>query len=510
MPSLCLPSKPDLDHLKGQARTLQRQVRAGDAEALRTVREVHPRPEAADDPSAFRVADAQLVLARRYGFPSWTALRRHLAVVAEYGRSPHLVPLGDDDRPEHRADRMLRLGCLVYGGDDLDRHAQAGVMLGASPELAHKDIWTAAAAGDFAHVGGLVDADPPLADRPGGPFDWVPLLYVTYSRISVDAPQCSPLRTAKVLLDAGADPNAGYLWDGTYPFTALTGALGGGEDKTNQPPHPEALALARLLLEAGADPNDSQALYNRQFDPDDSHLRLLIEFGLGKGGGGPWHARLGSSHGTPAQLLEDQLSVAAAQNRPEWGRLALGAGASPDGKGTAHPIFKGRTPYELAVHRGNREVMDILLAAGATTAALDLVDRFLAECMAGDVGGRHAVEDLLDADPGLAARAVARRPYAVLEAVELGRPELIRLLAEVGFDVNVGRRHTPLHQAAYDGDVAVVRTLLELGAYPNTKDRNYGSPPQAWAAHARQDAVVEVLRPITRPRGADGGWPDGA
>ncbi|MGH7536223.1 MAG: hypothetical protein ACREMG_11665, partial [Gemmatimonadales bacterium] len=85
------------------------------------------------------------------------------------------------------------------------------------------------------------------------------------------------------------------------------------------------LALARLLLEAGADPNDSQALYNRRFDPDDSHLRLLIEFGLGTDRGGPWHARLNSAHGTPAQALEDQL-VAASENRPGWGPAGPGRG----------------------------------------------------------------------------------------------------------------------------------------------------------------------------------------
>ncbi|MGI8685393.1 MAG: ankyrin repeat domain-containing protein [Acidimicrobiales bacterium] len=293
MPSLCLPSKPDLDHLKGQARTLQRQVRAGEAEALGIVREFHPRPDAVPDQSAFRLSDAQLVLARRYGFPSWAALRRHLAVVAEFGRSPHLVPVGDDDGPEDRADRMLRLGCLVYGGDDLDRHARAGAILAASRELADKDIWTAAAAGNFAHVRRLLGADPSLVDRPGGPFDWVPLLYVTYSRIH-DAPQFSPIRTAAILLEAGADPNAGYLWDGTY------------------------------------------------------------------------------------------------------------------------------------------------------------------------------------------------------------------------LDVNVLGRTTPLHQAAYNGDVAVVRTLLELGADPDRKDRSFTSPPLAWAEHTRQDAVIELLRGVTTPRRPDGTWPERA
>jgi hypothetical protein len=62
----------------------------------------------------------------------------------------------------------------------------------------------------------------------------------------------------------------------------LTGVFGEGElGPVRQPRHPHALALARLLLEAGADPNDGQALYNRMFEPDDDHLELLFEFGLG-------------------------------------------------------------------------------------------------------------------------------------------------------------------------------------------------------------------------------------
>jgi ankyrin repeat protein len=490
VPSLCLPSNPDLEHLKGQARTLQRQVRAGESAALATVRAFHPRPEAVDGHADFRLADAQLVLARQYGFASWPVLRRHLAVVAEYSRSPHLAPVTPDAGGDP-GDRLLRLGCLLYGGDDLARHALARTVLTDHPELARASIWTAAAVGDVAATGTFLAADPSLVNQPGGPFGWEPLLYGAYSRIDSEVPGHNPLAVARLLLDHGADSNAGYLWEGNYPFTALTGALGGGEDKGNQPPHRHALALARLLLEAGADPNDSQALYNRQFDPDDSHLRLLIEFGLGTDRGGPWHARLNSAHGTPAQLLEDQLSVAAAGNRPEWARLALAAGADPDGRGTMHPLYQGLTPYDLAVRRGNREVADILLTAGATPTPLHPVDEFLAACMAGD---RAAMDGLLTTRPTLAAEAVSRRPEAILQATELRRPDVVRLLAGLGFDVNVWARITPLHQAAYDGDVALVEALLDLGADPNNRDLEFNSTPLGWAEHGRQEAVVELLR----------------
>ena len=349
-------------------------------------------------------------------------------VVGRFARSPHTVPPSAD-----AADELLRLGCVRYGGDSRADQARAAALLAEHPELSGASLFTAAATGDAVVARAFLDGDPDAANRPGGPFGWEPLLYLAYSRIGGDA-----LPVARLLLDHGADPNAGYLWEGTYPFTALTGAFGGGEDRGNQPPHPQGLALARMLLEAGADPNDSQALYNRQFEPDDGHLRLLIEFGLGTDRGGPWHRLLHSYHGMPAQLLEDQLSAAAQFDRPGWARLALAAGADPDGRGTAHPVLHGRTPYETAVHRGNLEVAELLRAAGATAPEVADVDEFFTACLAGD---RAAADKWHAADPGIVARARARRPDAVLTAAEVGRASAVRLLVELGFDVHAGHRH---------------------------------------------------------------------
>jgi hypothetical protein len=149
----------------------------------------------------------------------------------------------------------------------------------------------------------LLRADPGLANRQGGPHRWEPLLYVAYSRIDNTAPGHSTLEVARLLLDHGADPNAGYPWEGlTSPFTVLTGAFGRGEGAA--PPHQYRMELARLLLDAGADPNDSQTLYNCGLWHDgDDHLRLLVRYGLGRGDGGVWRQRLGHTHPTPAQLL---------------------------------------------------------------------------------------------------------------------------------------------------------------------------------------------------------------
>ena len=167
-------------------------------------------------------------------------------------------------------------------------------MLDDRPELARASLFSAAAAGDVAAVRAMLDRDPALVRACGGPLRWEPLLYACHSRIAPTDADHSTLEAARLLLARGADPNAGFLLhSGPYIFTALTAAFGRGEDWHNQPPHPEEAALATLLLEAGADPNDSQALYNRHFESNDDHLKILFAHGLGRDTRGPWQARLG-------------------------------------------------------------------------------------------------------------------------------------------------------------------------------------------------------------------------
>src|SRR4029453_1676727 len=86
MPTLYFPQDPSLDHLRGQARTLLRKLREGDEHARGLFAQSHPRP-----PATPRLADAQLALARAYGFTSWPDLRRHLDVVTELSRPPPQV-----------------------------------------------------------------------------------------------------------------------------------------------------------------------------------------------------------------------------------------------------------------------------------------------------------------------------------------------------------------------------------------------------------------------------------
>src|SRR5687767_4222451 len=71
MPVCRLPIRPDLKQLQRQAQELLRAIHAGDATAIAELREHYPD---SIDPSATKLADAQLVLARSYRASSWTRL----------------------------------------------------------------------------------------------------------------------------------------------------------------------------------------------------------------------------------------------------------------------------------------------------------------------------------------------------------------------------------------------------------------------------------------------------
>jgi hypothetical protein len=381
---------------------------------------------------------------------------------------------------ENPIEEFLRLATLHYGPDDPARQAAARELLG---EVALSNIYTQVVAGEVEAVRATLAADPSLAKREGGPFRWEPLLYLTYSRLPVATD--APLEIAKLLLAKGADPNAGYLWAGMpSPFTALTGAFGRGEG--DQPPHQNRLELARLLLEAGADANDSQTMYNcgPGCPPpyDDDHLELLLEFGLGKGDGGPWHERMTTAHPTPRQLLEDELVFASSEGLPHRVELMLAQGIDPDARGTEHPGFVGHRAYEFAATQGFDEIAALLRAAGA--APLDDIHELYAAAFRGGP---------VEADAGLAARAVLRNPHLALQAAKTGRTEALEPLKELGFDLFMPGRITPLHQAAFWGRLDTVKKLIELGADPALVEPAYHATARGWAEHNHQQEVVDYL-----------------
>jgi ankyrin repeat protein len=395
------------------------------------------------------------------------------------------------------AHAWIRLACLDYGRWMPSDALKAAELLAERPALGRSNVFAAAAAGDAEAARAMLDRSPSLARERGGPYGWEPLLYACYSRVA-DAGERSTLEVARLLLECGADPNTGFLWQGNLPpFTALTGAFGEGEGGASQPPHPRRDELARLLLEAGADPNDGQTLYNRHFRRSDDHLRLLFEFGLGTDRGGPWYRLFAGRLMSPARLLSEELWCAARRDDRDRARRLLEHGADPNAPG----FRDGRSAWEAAVLSGNDEIAELLLAHGARSSTLGPVDAFAAACVAGRGDDARRA---LARDPGL-PETLGRdgRIRLVHRAVEARRLEGVRLMAELGFELDQWTRHdgagislstTPLHNAAWMGNVEMARLLVELGADPNVRDPVHDATPVGWAEYNGQTEVAKYLK----------------
>ncbi len=409
-------------------------------------------------------------------------------------------------------DQFLLDAVLHYDGTDAAaRRASARALLARHPELSGGSIWAAAAAGDHRALVGFLAADPVSARSSGGPKNWEPLLYLTYSRLrlqaAVDVDRC-----LKLLLDAGADPNAGYLPVGCpTPFTALTGLFGGGEqdgaergggepDGAAQPEHPQWNGLATRLMAAGADPNDGQTLYNRMFQDSDDHLELLFSRGLGTGDGGPWHRRDPDGTDTPEQLLRGQLAWAVTHGYTQ--RIALLARHGVDLRApldAGHlPNRTSRTPLQLAVVAGRPQSAATLPELGVED-ELDPATTLIGALLNADAEGVVRIE----ADhPDLVAAVRRANPSLILRAAVINRPDAIELLVGRGFDVNaLGRAdivkeepwETALHHAAGSGELDTVQVLLRNGADRQVRDRRFGATPVDWARFFDHTAAVGLL-----------------
>lgn len=72
-----LPPNPNLTHLKNQAKALRKSLKAGEPQAFKRLREALPHYQSQPDDAlrALTLVEAQLVIAREYGFAGWVALR---------------------------------------------------------------------------------------------------------------------------------------------------------------------------------------------------------------------------------------------------------------------------------------------------------------------------------------------------------------------------------------------------------------------------------------------------
>ena len=464
--TISLPAKPDITLLKKQAKKLLKQHRASDPDATNTVNSLHPKPE-----KFTGLRDAQLVVARSYGFKDWARLSEAVELANHASTSL-----------SEKADLLIQLGCVQYSGSDtLRNYSRANALLTNYPDVADVNFYTAVVCHNKQAVQRHLKVDPRLATSTGGPLNWPALLYATYSRIDEPAGSQDSIEIVRMLMDHGADPDSHVILNDTYRFTALTGAMGEGEQGINQPPHQHADELALILLKAGAFPNDGQGLYNTMFtDSGEKWLQLLISHGLNISHKLNWND---SNNDSSVATLDYLLVSAINHDFASRVRILLTAGADPntvDG-------YKGNPAHTIALLRRNLPIAELLEEFGATVQPLSLDDRFRLACVNAD---EKLITTLLDQNPLLKTDA-----SLLHDAADNADTGIVRHLLALGFDINAqsdsGR--TLLHKFAMDNNTEQVRYLLENGADVTIRDTSYQSTPAGFAAYTGANDALHLL-----------------
>jgi ankyrin repeat protein len=456
-----LPSRPNLDHLKRQAKDLLGLYESGDRTAFDRLRASLPAARGRDDNALrqmhVRLHDAQSCIAREYGFRSWDDLRT--SVLAGRTDEPHLTH------------RWLNLVYGVAEWSDRPHPDVAARMLQEARHTLLQNPIAACAAGDVESMRRFGLFDQTQVNRPiewrcpecQAAFACPPLTAVTHSSLITQPQYGGVLRQAcQSMLDAGADPNVRWTV-ATYTLSALYGAAGKNHD----------VELTRMLLGAGADPNDNESLYHATEAPTHEILELLLAHG----------ARVAGSNALQHQLDREDV---------EGLRLLLAHTTDVNDTGTTLPspllwalrrrrsashvealLQAGANPLVTDAHGvsallqaeryGLPEVAALLRRYGATE-TLSVADQFVAACARAD---REAAQRLLDATPGIIQTLSRVQLRQLPELAAAGEVAAVMLMVELGWPIAVTGgdwNASAVNLAVFRGDAHLTRFLLEHGA----------------------------------------------
>jgi uncharacterized protein (TIGR03067 family) len=114
-----LTTRPNLEHFRGQAKTLLAELRSGDTAAARAFIQHLPKARGLSAAQArstgFRLADAQSVVAHQSGFRSWPALVRHVEQLRSLEGEWSFEALQIDGTDMPRA--LIAQSKLLFDGD---------------------------------------------------------------------------------------------------------------------------------------------------------------------------------------------------------------------------------------------------------------------------------------------------------------------------------------------------------------------------------------------------------
>jgi ankyrin repeat protein len=453
-----LPARPNLEHLKNQARTLLRDALASDADA-------QARFSDCSIGATPKLADALHVIAREYGFETWPALKLHVELSADdpaealsaaikadnatlvrevLKLNPSLRSRIDETLPNYSFDtpaivaaaqkqnREIIDALLDFGANINERSrwwaGSFGVLDSANPELATYlisrgatvDIHAAARLNMPDRVRELLATDPQLVHARGGDGQ-LPLHFA------------ATIEIAEMLLEAGVELDARDI---DHESTAA-------QYMVSIAPHRHE--VARFLVSRGAKAD------------------ILMAAALGD-----------------LALVENILN-----DDPDTVRATVTERYFPkkNPKSGGHIYIFGfgwtKSAHMIAHQFKHPEVFALLMQRSAPW--LRLIN-------AAEIGDEAYCQRLLADHPHLIQKLSANAARRIIGVATRNNTRSLHLLLAAGWpaDPAMDTGHTALHFAAWHGNLEMVSDLIAQGAPVNVFETEHGGSALAWALHGSQ------------------------